>query len=337
MPAKLVLILFVSFIISVPAFAQAGKPVFYFKTNGTRVGSKDSADYYRVITKTDSAGTLFIDYNQDNSIRIRGFTSGQATEPGIVTGNFTSYYKNGKLFERHEFESRHPTKTFRYFQNGALMQYVLHDNKTFIDRIMFEADSLGNANISNGEGAGKQTLTSMHDSFTETVSMEGPFKNGLKEGLWKGTDDKGLSFEQIYEKGRVVSGTSRTQSGKSYHYTIEFKYPVLKGGHLGMNTWVKENMESPADTASFKYLFQGDLRLTYHINDKGEITKIIAYKASDNEAVALKLKKSPPKAGPALLRGMPVSYDLPSGSISQLVFQSDVLFKGGTYKRISDH
>ena len=318
------------------SFAQAEKEVYY--RNGRIIINKDSADTYRVIDSREGDNFRFTEYHTDGTF-IKALGKGHINRP-VYLGNRVFYYKDGKMAIKEEYDNGRLLKTWRFYPNGVLMQVTSTINSipnTPVSTILvnYDADSLGRVHIANGNGIRQETDTLKSFNIREQYTMTGPYKNGLKDGLWKGTDNRGFEFEETYDAGKLISGTTKTTAGKKYHYTNLYEYPQFNGDIDKVESRVIPYLKNTADTTGLRFFKPNLLRLSYIINEDGRIIDIKGFKKLANAPIPLQLKSELPKCDPARLRGVPISYTITSNTDYMVrhdflftPFQTDVWING---------
>ncbi|MDP9046603.1 MAG: hypothetical protein M3N14_00600 [Bacteroidota bacterium] len=320
------LTLFLHLAFAASAFAQDKQPVYF--RHGSVITNPDSADYYRVLNSQNDESFNFTEYHNDGS-RIEASATGSLSDP-VYRGIATYYYKTGKVAIKKEYSGHGSLlKTEGYYPNGVLMYVTYHQGVGSGEVLGYDADSSGNAHVINGNGVRQET-----DSVRlagEHFTMKGPYKDGLKEGVWKGSDDKGLRFEQSFLAGRFVSGTATSNVGKKYHYTKLFEYPRFKGDFDKFNRSILANLKNPTDTLNLEFLKPGILHLSYVINERGEVTALKGFRKNGHVMVGLELKSDEPICRPARLRGVPIPFIVADNRVTPAGFRpfnTDIYLRG---------
>lgn len=292
------------------AFAQTDSTKYYFDSNNNLIKNPDSAAYYRVIDSRNDAGFRFTEYRKDGTW-VKASAKGTIEAP-MYDGYVNWYYKNGKPCEMHEYSYGRAVKTLRYHSNGILLQTIVYGSVPGMpyQRLMYEADSLGKANIINGNGTHTDTGVLIRGMLTEHYTMFGQYLNGAKEGIWEGVNDKNIHFSEKYIKGKFISGKSKTSEGKTYNYIYAFEYPIYSDNRFRFELWVKNHLKTPADTLHLNYRTSRWLQLNYLIDENGKPQHIKGFKPDGITQVDLVLERNPPKWAPATLRGVPISYQI---------------------------
>ena len=314
---------------SVMAVAQVGVPV-YFRYNHVTANA-DSADFYRVIDSLDGDKYWFTEHHKDGTWS-KALATAKISDP-LFMGNQTFYYKNGRVAVINTYVKGRRIKTTGYYPNGRLLQVMEYWNGWPQELVIYDADSSGTAHIEDGNGRRQETDSIRASGIHEHYTMNGPYKNGFKDGLWTGTDDHGFTFEQLYEAGKQVSGTTKTADGKKYRYTKIFEYPKFKGDIDQFEARIIPALKNPADTTGLVFFKPGLLKLSYVINVDGKVTNLTGIQKSSRKPVQLQLKNDLPRCEPARLRGVPINYQV-APNTDYIVrhnfnpFQTDVYLNG---------
>ncbi len=326
---KNIIILFILCFAFSNANAQKKQNVNFFKNNGKEVDTKDSADYARIIQEPDSGETNFIlqEFYANGKRKTVGKVS--AFEPRLKhEGVIMRFDSLGKRKEITTYDKGIPKgMSYHYFADGKLHKQIeylpyasslpmglpgvkLSEVPFNIDfKLIYFADSLGKVYIEEGAG-----------HFTETIKTpsgerfeEGDYKDGVKHGIWKGTETpSGSSFIETYEMGKFISGET-TKEGIKYPYTETQTFPQFKGGMNKFYQYLGSSIRYPSDAA--RNNIEGTVKLEYTVERDGRITEVqikqSVYPSIDDEAK--RIVQFSPKWIPATLRGVPVrvKYTLP--------------------------
>lgn len=311
---------------TIAGFAQQRQPV-YFKA-GRVINNPDSADYYRVITSQNDSSFSFKEYRKDG-MWMNATAKGSINYPDYI-GTAMIYYKTGKTAVKKEFNvDGWLAKTTGYYRNGKLIYITYTIREWPFELVAYDADSSGNVHIINGNGERQETDSVRFSG--ERYTMKGPYKDGFKEGLWTGTNDRGWAFQQKYHEGRMISATVKTGAGKKYHYTHFFDFPEFDGKFDEFNRRILANLKNKKDTSDLEFLKPGVLHLSYVVNEKGEITGLKGFKKDHSGLVPLELKHNRPTTTPAKLRGVPIPFvvaDNYSTNVGLANFNRDVYLRG---------
>ena len=318
---------------AITAFAQKEAPV-YFKNNHV-TNNPDSADYYRVIDSRDGDNYRFTEFHKDGTW-IKSLASGNINDPYYI-GDQTFYYKSGRIAVINQFSNGRCIKTTGYYPNGVLLQVIQYRTGWPQQLIAYDADSSGRVHIINGNGVRQETdsIAIMAFNVHQRYTMTGPYKDGLKNGLWKGTDDRGFAFEEKYDDGKLVSGTTKTPEGKKYHYTRLFEYPKFNGNIDQFESHILPALKNPADTIDLKFIKPRFLNLSYVINEDGSVSNLTGFNKHNHTPLKLELKDTLPKCAPLLLRGLPFSFTI-TNNANFMVRHNFSPFPSGVFHQLNN-
>jgi TonB family protein len=305
-----------------PLMAQNKKNISFFKENGVQVSTQDSTTYIRIIEKSDSSKNSFVlkEFYPNGKLKTLGNIS--SFEPTLkYEGNLATYrlngtiesnvnYKNGNKigFAFYFFENRQVKKEVEYLANPS--QQPMFSNFDYSNfKLISQFDSLGNAQVKDGNGYVKEVNFIDGEMFFE----EGKYTNGFKDSLWVGHYASGKSsYQEIYVNGKLTAGKNKILD-VVYNYTIANNPPKYKGGIENFYRFIGENMRFPEEAARFN--LQGTVIVSFTINKEGNIEDVEIIKSVgpslDQEATRILLLS--PKWVPGSLKGVPVRvrYDIP--------------------------
>ena len=70
-----------------------------------------------------------------------------------------------------------------------------------------------------------------YDDFEQTALSHGKLTAGVKDSTWTGKDyDPDITFTEIYDKGKFISGISTDENGVKHPYDVLFINPKSKKG-----------------------------------------------------------------------------------------------------------
>lgn len=307
-------------------FAQR-QNVYLLKDDGREVEVKDSADFIRVISEPDSGSVLFnvMEYYPNGKrkrvgksktidpVRLEGtcltfYASGRRKstenyEGGLLVGGSDEYYPNGQLFIHKEHvlkENIRPDTKFHYKTSSFTIQAVY--------------DSLGTVKVKDGNGI--YSGYSEEKTANLKVTEEGPIKNGLRSGAWKGFDKQyNTTFEEVYENGELISGKAVCNGVSTTYTKNRVEDPKFPGGDYGFNRFLSRAIRYPAREREKN--IQGRVTLSFIVNKDGAITNIKVIRSVsagiDNEAI--RALRSSPAWVPGTLYGSIANrtYSVPIG------------------------
>lgn len=303
--------------------AQQKQHTYFLKNDGREVELKDSADYIRVIETPDSGERYFSvkEFYQDGSKKLVGKAS--SFKPLVVyEDTIVNYYKNGMKESAINYKKNLCLgMAYYFFQNGKLKKQVEFlemdltrkedassefEQKT---KLIYRLDSLGKILVKDGNGHLIDTSKFEKDQFIE----EGDYKNGFKDGVWKGYYASGKSsYVESYHAEKFISGVN-TVDGKAYEYSILEIPPAYKGGIDSFYRYLGRSIRYPR--AAYKNGISGSVHVSFIVEKDGKVSNARIMKsvfgAIDQEA--LRVVSASPNWIPAMHRGVPirVKYSIP--------------------------
>jgi len=320
---KKITFLFYAIFSVLAANAQKKQNTYFLKDNGKEVELKDSADYIRIIQEPDSGETNFVVQEFYTNGKRKAVGKASSFEPKLVyEGLYVGYHKNGKKQCSSFYEKGISVgKAFYFFEDGTLqkeIEYLPKDavnskstelNLTPSFKLVYQADSLGEVFVQEGNGHLIDYSIVDKDSLIE----EGNYKEGFKDGVWNGKYASGKSsYVETYNATKFVSGVT-TVGDQTIEYTILEKAPEFKGGVNKFYKYLANTIRYPRDAA--KNNVTGTVILSFTIEKDGTPTNIevkrSVYKSVNEEAI--RVIKSSPRWTPATQRGLPVrvKYNIP--------------------------
>ena len=303
--------------------AQQKQHTYFLKNDGREVELKDSADYIRVIETPDSGERYFSvkEFYQDGSKKLVGKAS--SFKPLVVyEDTIVNYYKNGMKESAINYQKNVSLgMAYYFFENGKLKKQVEFLEMKIVQKkdggsryeyntkLIYQVDSLGKVLVKDGNGHLIDTLKFEKDQFIE----EGDYKNGFKDGVWKGYYASGRSsYEERYHDEKLISGVN-TVDGKAYEYSILEIPPVYKGGIDSFYRYLGRSIRYPR--AAYKNGISGSVHVSFIVEKDGKVSNASIMKsvfgAIDQEA--LRVVSASPNWIPGMRRGVPVrvKYNIP--------------------------
>jgi TonB family protein len=305
LPLTLTLLFCASF-----CFAQR-QNVYFFKNNGARVLTRDSADFIRTVTVPDSGSTLYHMeevYANGNKKFMGKYTAG---DPPKFDGVKLTFFKNGNKESVTNYKNGSKTgDEISYFPNGKLyVQKSYPDNgkpdNSFRDdfTIVLLNDSTGKTLMTNGNG-----YYQAYDTDFSYVKEEGEMKDGKMTGTWKGNfKDDNITFTENYDNGALISGASVNKEGKTTTYIkSRMQMPEFEGGVQAFSLYLGKNIKYPANAR--KYGVEGRVILSFSVEKDGTITdiKVIRSVNPELDEEALRVLRKSPNWIPGTRFGLPV-------------------------------
>jgi len=294
--------------------------VTYLNKDKHIVAEKDSADYIRILIpseKPEAPYNLTEQYKTGEVYRkgTARFSHDRVTLVGLVVtyqrdGKKISeeYYKNGTLEGSCSY----------YYKNGNLKSEMLMSRRVGEAKDNLEVDmpppklvsfydSLGTQLVKNGNGHVFE-VNDDHDS------EEGAYKNGYKDGPWKGTFLKGkYRYTERYEQGRLLEGTSVDSVGKEVKYSKVEERPKFPDGMMALYRFIGMNYRYPRQ--AYQQGVSGAVLLSFVVDTLGNPVeiKILQDVGLGTGEEGVRVLRASPKWVPGKLRGIPVrvSYSVP--------------------------
>lgn len=311
------------------ANAQKKQNVYFFTKDEKEVSTKDSANFARIILEPDSGETNFVlqEYYANGKRKTVGKVS--AFEPRLRhEGVIMRFDSLGKRKEITTYEKGVPQgMSYHYFPDGKLHKQVeylpypsslpltmpgikLSEIPFNIDsKLIYYTDSTGKVHVENGNGH----MTEKTKLASGERIEEGDYKDGVKHGLWKGTESgNGSFFVENYMMGKITSGET-TKDGIKYQYTERETFPAFKGGMSKFYEYLAYAVRYPSDAA--KNRREGTVVVEYIVERDGRLGEVeiknSVYPSIDEEAK--RVVKASPKWTPPTMRGVPVrvKYSVP--------------------------
>lgn len=238
------------------AAAAQPKTVFYYKYNGNKVASADSADFIRVITPPDSSSTLFnvVEYYPNGKRKLLGKST--TIDPITLDGQCASFYPTGNRAAVTDYSNGVVLgNSYSYYPNGKIHAILRFDTLTTKNydanfKVLTCNDSTGKPTVIDGNGHFVD-----YSPITKTISEEGDVKNGTPDGDWHGNyaTDK-ITYVDTYRDGQFISGYCTLPNGTKYTYTHKEQGPEYKGGDNAFIAYLKKKVhyQQPAPKAGGK-------------------------------------------------------------------------------------
>lgn len=304
-------------------YAQKAQNVYFFKNNGKKVSEKADADFIRIIQEPDSGETNFklLEYysngNRKTIGQVKSFepslvlegtsmsydSLGRKTEMvtyknGSRNGKSLLFFANGKVKREAEYSYVAPPMDQMIGKGASIVELIFNTN----EKIIYDADSLGNVNVKDGKGHLKNVNIFKGGESVE----EGDYIDGLKTGEWIGHDTKAnTSFKETYEANKLIAGES-LKDGVVYKYTVSMQAPEFKGGQKEWNRFIATTTRYPSDAQ--KNGVRGTVYTSFVVDGKGKVVDIKIEKSVDLslDDEARRVLQYSPKWEPGKQRGIPV-------------------------------
>lgn len=291
-------------------FAQKHYTTTLRKNSGQEVFSLDSADFISVVSEPDAGSNLFNvqELYKDKTPKLVG--KSKEYKQIVYQGMVQTFYPSGKKHEIFNYaDGTRVGDSYEYYPNGKIYAHkkIVTDGKDgALHELLLDCrDSTGTVWASNGEGIYKVYT----DNFKMTFE-QGPVKDGLKEGEWKGDNgDKvhNITFTEQYSNGILKSGISvNADDNKTYTYNSRFTDAQYPGGLRAFDRYVSDKGKYPPRQKTNH--FAGSVTIDFAVLPDGTISdcKITTSPDISFSEEAKRLFLSSPKWIPATAFGRPI-------------------------------
>jgi len=296
------------------SFAQK-RNVYFLKNSGAEVKVRDSADFIRVVSEPDSGSVLFnvSEFYLNDKPKLIAKTA--TIEPLLLEGQCITFYPSGKKQEMANYERgvRYGDE-YEYYPDGKLYVHRRYnpDSDPEIKIITLDfIDSTGKQRLKDGNGY----FINYNNGF-KGIYEEGNLKTGKKDGIWKGSygdKDHKVSFAEIFENGKFISGQSTDWRNKTSNYTIAEAQPQFQGGIEVFYRYLSSNISYPYHAKINN--ITGKVICQFVVERDGSLTDFKVVRSPDDELSkeALRVLKKSPNWIPGIQHGQPVRvlYTIP--------------------------
>ena len=302
------------------AFAQKDTAVYYLKTSGQLVSTKDSADYYLVISPPDASVNkgLFIvkEYYPNGKIRYTGNSNSNKLQqiypkyPGyvrpVLQGSCISFFPDGQKMKVENYDNGDGVgDEMEYYPNGKLYCVKVYRDKKL--KCYECRDSTGKVLVQNGSG---KWLTFIDERFKGYV--EGQVANGLEEGYWYGKQGDATAIVYEYKAGELKSIATIDKTGQKL-YSMADVVPEFPGGVPAFGKFLSNNIKYPDDAR--RRNIQGRVIISFVSETDGTLGDVRVTKSVDPsiDEEAVRVIKQCPRWKPGMQDGVPirVAYSVP--------------------------
>jgi antitoxin component YwqK of YwqJK toxin-antitoxin module len=268
-------------IATVPTFAQK-QNTYYVKNDGRYVTNRDSADYVRIIQEPDTGANLYnvFDLYKDGAKRLVGKSS--KVLPVSFEGQVAQFYPTGKKMQVANYHHNNLSGLFyQYYPSGKIFSVIQFRERTdgvkgdyYITSCL---DTAGRELVKDGNGHYKGL-----DGGGDGIVEEGDVKEGVRDGDWKGIVAQiGVSFNEHYEQGKLISGTSTDKLGNTYSYTERHTRPDFRGGKKALNKVLGNQLNFLARDMAINV--RGTAIISFSIDAKNKITDLKVTNTSNKD------------------------------------------------------
>lgn len=235
--------------------------------------SKDY-EYYRIIKdyKLTQENYSIKDYYKTGVLRAEG--TYKDIYKLIKEGEVTFYDKKGnKLSVTNYVKNKKQGKATKWYSNGTKkveLEYLASEDEdddeddelAYNYKVNQYWDEDGVQKVTDGNGE----YLDRHKNF----SGEGKVVNGFRDGNWQGwTINSNIKYNENYENGKLISGTTTDEEGVEHKYTALEEKPIPKGGFSEFYLYIAENYRLP----NVKNL-NGKVYITFFVDVDGKIVDI---------------------------------------------------------------
>lgn len=290
-------------------FAQSSNDKTIYLDSVWNETSKENHKYYRIIKDyyLDKDEYRFEDYYSSGKIQMEGNSS---TKDNLLRiGDFVYYYENGNKKTTCTYLKGRPfgNKT-EWYENGKKKsegEYIqIEDGYVSDFKILQYWNSKNVQTVTDGTGDYEET--------EEKIKGSGKVKNGLKDGVWSGTDGHfKYSYTERYENGKLVEGTSIDSLSKEHKYNQVYIMAKPTKGLDHFYKYIAKKFKIPKSA----YGISGKILVGFVIKQDGSADKIKILRSAgyglDEEA--MRLISEYPDWGSGIIRGIKVkvAYTIP--------------------------
>ncbi len=232
----------------------------YYDSNWQQTLFPEIASYYRE-GKQDSLGRWqgkVRDFYRDGSIQMKGYY-----KDDLKDGVFLYYRRDSTYEAAGVYNEEFKTGKWEYFhENGMLERKLFYDDRTYTLHVW---DSVGNPMVIEGNG------TEVQRYANGIIQTQGAYSEGLRTGLWYGYYENGAEhYEELYDRGRLVSGKSFDLRGNVYRYTFADAFPLPLKGEQYLQTYLDSYEFIYPDTATT--IPVGEMTVFFTVDETGTLT-----------------------------------------------------------------
>ncbi|WP_335311369.1 TonB family protein [Olivibacter sp. CPCC 100613] len=305
--------------LSLPGFGQ-DQIVTYLNKHRHIVAEKDSAQYIRTLTpsKEPNAPYKLLEQYITGEVYRTGralFFHDRITLVDLVT----TFQKDGKRISEEHYKEGAPVGVCRYYyKNGKLKSEIIAPGRTGEGRedlkmdvppakLVAFYDSLGMQLVKDGDGY-------VRDVDDDKDVEEGSYKNGYKDGEWKGTFLKQkYRYTERYKEGDLLEGLSVDSAGTEVPYNKVQEQPVYPDGMPALYRFIGMNYRYPRQ--AYQQRVNGAVVLSFVVDKEGKLVdiKVVQDLGLGTGEEGIRVLRAAPRWKPGKLRGIPVrvSFTIP--------------------------
>ncbi|MDQ6470391.1 energy transducer TonB [Flavobacterium sp. LHD-80] len=261
-------------IISQNIFAQKDFSKAVYLDSAYNEASVENYKYKRVIEDyyTDKTSYKVVVFYKSGAKKSIGTTLNKDILKG--DGTFISYYENGVKESITTYSENWKTgKEYKWYENGNpkfekenILDIKTKTLKTLLVKF-WNKDNQQTVIDGNGEC----------DDVDKDYQAKGKIQNGLKDGIWQGTDLKNkITYTENYNQGDLISGISTDANNIKYSYSKVYEKPMPEIGMDDFYKRIAKNYKTP--TEAFKNKVAGKIYVTFVVDEMGNITKPVIIK-----------------------------------------------------------
>ena len=267
---KYITIIVLLFTISLTAQGSFDKKVFLDSLNYEINDGNHS--FYRIIKDYNLSKNEYIieDYYKSGVLKMTGVFKDK--EAKVRNGAFYYYFENGQKSIENYFVNNEALGIYKdWYENGNLKTEAKNlegKKREHIFEFLNFWDENNRQIISNGNG--------FYKNVSKKLKTEYLVKNGRKHGKSIGKDFiEKVDFEEIYNNGAFISGSSIDEFGNKHNYEKIIVYTSPLEGNKKFIEYLKRNIEKPELSNKFNDRVVLDLL----INKKGKLEEVRIYKS----------------------------------------------------------
>ena len=260
----------------------------YYDSQWKETDDITAATFYRV-GQRDSLGRWqgrVHDYFKNGDIQMKG-----KYEKDMKNGIFIYYSDHQTYQSAGRYENEHAVGKWENFHwNGVLESEVFYGDQTFTANVF---DSLGNAQVVNGDGKIKRWYASGQ------LLEEGEYRDGRKDGMWFGFHSDGKPYyKEQFRDNRLIHGVSQGKDGRRYVYDHLSEFPFPVAGMPALKKYIDQNKRLIKSR-------HGKVKVIFTVGTDGSTWNYVVIQSVSPvaDAEAIRLLKEGPAWRPALLHG----------------------------------
>jgi len=250
-------------------FSQTENDKIIYLDSLFSITTKENHIYYKVVKDYYFQKESYLIEYYYKSGKLKKTATSKESDTNKYFGFVTSYYENGTASEKLFYKDSQPNGPYRsWYINGkkkAIGEYIATNGdaaKATILKIDQYWDENSVQKVIDGEG------TYLEQSGK--LSLEGKVKNGLKDGVWKGKDDRQyITFEEEYQNGEFISGVSTDINFIKHTYKQIQQNPSPIKGLNHFYTFVSKKFNIRGN-----YNGRAKIILTFEVDKKGTINNV---------------------------------------------------------------